>query len=105
MAAERNHKKEYAARKEYLKAYRKKNKVKDKHRTRARRKMKCGKGKEVDHIDNNAKNNNRSNLKCISRKANRQKGARKTNSIRASVKYDWPLFYDPVTSNTKTLPL
>ena len=41
-----------------------------------------GKGKEVDHVDNNAKNNNRSNLKCISRKANRQKGAKKTNSKR-----------------------
>jgi hypothetical protein len=78
----RNHKKEYAARKEYLKSYRRKNKDKDKMRTRARRKMKCGKGKEVDHIDNNAKNNNRSNLKCVSRKKNRQKGAKKTNSKR-----------------------
>ena len=82
MAKERNHKKEYAARKTYLKAYRKKNKVNDKHRTRARRKMKCGAGKEVDHKDNNPRNNNRSNLKCISRKANRQKGAKKTNSKR-----------------------
>ena len=61
MAKERNHKKEYAARKSYLKAYRKKNKVNDKHRTRARRKMKCGAGKEVDHVDNNPRNNN--NLK------------------------------------------
>jgi len=51
-------------------------------RTRARRKMKCGAGKEVDHVDNNAKNNNRSNLKCVSRKKNRQKGAKKTNSKR-----------------------
>ena len=51
-------------------------------RTRARRKMKCGPGKEVDHKDNNPKNNNRSNLKCIPRKKNRQKGARKTNSKR-----------------------
>ena len=51
-------------------------------RTRARRKMKCGAGKEVDHVDNNAKNNNRSNLKCVTRKSNRQKGAKKTNSKR-----------------------
>ena len=78
----RNHKKEYAARKEYLKSYRRRNKDKDKMRTRARRKMKCGSGKEVDHKDNNPKNNNRSNLKCISRKKNRQKGAKKTNSKR-----------------------
>jgi hypothetical protein len=61
----RNYKKEYAARREYLKAYRKKNK-----------------DKEVDHVDNNANNNNRSNLKCVSRKKNRAKGARKTNSKR-----------------------
>jgi len=82
MASARNYKKEYAARSDKIKAYRKKNKVKDKMRTRARRKMKCGAGKEVDHKDNNAMNNNRSNLKCISRKANRQKGAKKTNSKR-----------------------
>ena len=64
----RNYKKEYAARREYLKAYRKKNKDKDKMRTRARRKMKCSGGKEVDHKDNNPKNNKRSNLRCVSRK-------------------------------------
>lgn len=75
----RDHKKEYAQRREYLKAYRKKNKKKDASRTRARRKLKCGAGKEVDHKDSNAMNNNRSNLKCVSRKKNRQKGARKTN--------------------------
>ena len=80
--AKRNWKKEYAARKEYLKSYRRKNKDKDKMRKRASRKMKCGAGKEVDHIDNNPKNNNRKNLKCISRKKNRQKGAKKTNSKR-----------------------
>ena len=78
----RNHKKEYAARREYLKAYRRKNKDKDASRARAKRKMKCPSGKEVDHKDNNAYNNNRSNLRCVSRKKNRQKGARKTNSKR-----------------------
>ena len=78
----RDHKKEYAARREYLKAYRKKNKVNDKMRARAKRKMKCPSGKEVDHVDNNPRNNNRSNLKCVSRKSNRQKGAKKTNAKR-----------------------
>ena len=80
MARKRNHKREYAQRREYLKAYRRKNKDKDASRARAKRAMKCSKGKEVDHKDNNPKNNNRSNLRCISRKKNRQKGAKKTNS-------------------------
>ena len=82
MAEKRNHKQEYANRKEYLKAYRKKNKDKDKMRTRARRKLKCGAGKEVDHVDNNPKNKKDSNLKCVLRIRNRQKGAKKTNSKR-----------------------
>ena len=80
MARKRNHKREYAQRREYLKAYRRKNKDKDASRARAKRKMDCPGGKEVDHKDNNPKNNNRSNLRCISRKKNRQKGAKKTNS-------------------------
>ena len=78
----RDYKKEYANRATYLKAYRKKTKVKNKMRKRAARMLKCGAGKEVDHIDNNAKNNNRKNLRCVSRKSNRQKGARKTNRKR-----------------------
>jgi len=78
----RDHKKEYAARKEYLKSYRRKTKDKNASRKRAARKMDCPSGKEVDHKDNNASNNNRNNLRCISRKKNRQKGARKTNSKR-----------------------
>jgi hypothetical protein len=78
----RNHKKEYAARRSYLKAYRKRNQADNTSRKRAARAMKCPKGKEVDHKDNNPKNNNRSNLKCVSRLKNRQKGARKTNGKR-----------------------
>ena len=80
MARERNHKREYAQRREKKIAYRRAHKEEDKYRARARRAMKCGKGKEVDHIDGNPKNNNRSNLKCVSRKSNRAKGARKVNS-------------------------
>ena len=78
----RNYKKEYAARREYLKAYRKKNQDDNTSRKRAARKMKCGEGMEVDHKDNNPKNNNRENLKCVPRLKNRQKGARKTNKKR-----------------------
>tara|TARA_B100000085_G_scaffold187378_1_gene171338 strand:- start:401 stop:643 length:243 start_codon:yes stop_codon:yes gene_type:complete len=78
----RDHKAEYAKRATYLKRYRKANKDKDASRTRARRKMKCGAGKEVDHKDGNPQNNNRENLKCVSRLKNRQKGARKTNRKR-----------------------
>ena len=39
-------------------------------------------GKEIDHKDSNPKNNNRSNLKCVARRKNRAKGARKTNAKR-----------------------
>ncbi len=78
----RDYKKEYQQRKEYLKAYRKRNQDDNTSRKRASRKMKCGTGMEADHKDNNPKNNNRSNLKCISRKKNRQKGAAKTNRKR-----------------------
>ena len=80
MARKRNHKREYAQRRDKKIAYRRAHKEEDKYRARARRAMKCGKGKEVDHIDGNPKNNNRSTLKCISRLKNRQKGANKTNA-------------------------
>jgi hypothetical protein len=39
-------------------------------------------GHEVDHVDNNPMNNNKDNLRIIPRKANRAKGARKTNAKR-----------------------
>jgi hypothetical protein len=39
-------------------------------------------GYEVDHKDNNPNNNAKENLKIIPRKANRAKGARKTNAKR-----------------------
>lgn len=82
--AKQTGKEQYQKRKEYLKAYQKKNAAKMASRKRASRKMKCPKGQETDHKDGNAMNNNRSNLRCVSRKANRAKGARKTNKKRFS---------------------
>ena len=38
-----------------------------------------GRDKEIDHIDNNPTNNASSNLRVISRTANRRKGALKAN--------------------------
>lgn len=79
----RDWKAEYKARAEYLKAYRHKNKDKDASRARARRSMgNIPKGSEVDHVDSNPMNNARDNLRIIPRKANRAKGARKTNAKR-----------------------
>ncbi len=77
----RDYKKEYQQRKTYLKAYRKRKQADNTSRKRASRAMKCPKGQEADHKDDNPKNNNRSNLRCISRKENRQKGARKTHRV------------------------
>lgn len=79
----RDWKAEYKARAEYLKAYRHKNKAKDASRARARRSMgDIPAGHEVDHVDSNPMNNQKDNLRIIPRKANRAKGARKTNSKR-----------------------
>jgi hypothetical protein len=79
----RDWKAEYKARAEYLKAYRRKNKDKDAARARARRSMgNIPSGHEVDHVDGNPMNNAKDNLRIIPRKANRAKGARKTNSKR-----------------------
>ena len=44
------------------------------NRQHARRVLKPRKGMEVDHVDGNALNNKQSNLKVITRHANRVKG-------------------------------
>jgi hypothetical protein len=79
----RDYKKEYQARAEELKAYRRAHRKEDAARARARRSMgSIPAGHEVDHVDNNPMNNNKDNLRIIPRKANRAKGARKTNAKR-----------------------
>ena len=78
----RDYKKEYRARSEYLKAYRKAHKKQDASRARARRKLKPGSGMEVDHKDGNPMNNAANNLRIVPRNKNRAKGARKTNRMR-----------------------
>ncbi len=79
----RDYKKEYQARAEELKAYRRAHRKEDAARARARRSMgNIPAGHEVDHVDNNPTNNNKDNLRIIPRKANRAKGARKTNAKR-----------------------
>jgi len=42
-------------------------------RNKARRKLKCGPGKDVHHKDGNPMNNSRKNLSCVSKKSNRSK--------------------------------
>ena len=79
----RDWKAEYKARATYLKDYRRAHKEEDASRHRARRSMgNIPAGYEVDHKDNNPNNNAKENLKIIPRKANRAKGARKTNAMR-----------------------
>jgi hypothetical protein len=79
----RDWKAEYKARSGYLKAYRRAHKDEDASRHRARRSMgDIPAGYEVDHKDNNPNNNTKDNLRIIPRKANRAKGARKTNAKR-----------------------
>lgn len=79
----RDYKKEYQARAEELKAYRRAHRQQDASRARARRSMgNIPSGYEVDHKDNNPMNNTKDNLRIIPRKANRAKGARKTNAKR-----------------------
>jgi hypothetical protein len=79
----RDYKKEYQARAEELKAYRRAHRQQDASRARARRSMgNIPAGHEVDHVDGNPMNNSKDNLRIIPRKANRAKGARKTNAKR-----------------------
>lgn len=79
----RDWKKEYKARAGYLKSYRRAHRTEDASRARARRSMgDIPSGYEVDHKDSNPNNNTRDNLRIIPRKANRAKGARKTNAKR-----------------------
>ena len=79
----RDWKAEYKARATYLKDYRRAHKEEDASRHRARRSMgNIPAGYEVDHKDSNPNNNAKENLKIIPRKANRAKGARKTNAMR-----------------------
>lgn len=79
----RDYKNEYQARAEELKAYRRAHRQQDASRARARRSMgNIPAGHEVDHVDGNPMNNSKDNLRIIPRKANRAKGARKTNAKR-----------------------
>jgi len=70
----RDYKKEYAARADKIKAYRRAHRKEDASRARARRSMgNIPAGHEVDHIDGDPMNNNKNNLKIVPRKTNRRK--------------------------------
>ena len=70
----RNYKKEYAARADKIKAYRRAHRSDDAARARARRSMgNIPAGHEVDHIDGDPHNNKRSNLRIVPRTVNRRK--------------------------------
>jgi hypothetical protein len=70
----RDYKKEYAARADKIKAYRRAHKADDAARARARRSMgKIPAGHEVDHVDGNPQNNAKDNLRIVPRKVNRRK--------------------------------
>jgi hypothetical protein len=47
-------------------------------RNKARRKVKCVAGKEVDHKDMNPRNNSKGNLACVAKKTNRKKQPKRT---------------------------
>ena len=70
----RNYRKEYDT--YHAKSKQKKNRAK---RNAANRKLKPGKGKEVDHKEPLSKGggNGRKNLRVVSRKVNRKKGAKR----------------------------
>lgn len=77
MAKKRDYKKEYReyhGKPEKIKERSNRNKAVRALGRAGKSKGKGGDGKEVDHKDGNPRNNSRSNLQVISRRANRKKG-------------------------------